>query len=99
VFVCFGWLLFRAADWDTASIYMQAMNHWDKPVHLNVIGLVALIALFFLMAARAQLIADYMMQKLQGMNGFWQACSLMLVAFTLIQLSPDGMPGFIYFGF
>lgn len=99
VFVCFGWLLFRAADWDTASIYIQAFSDWQKPVHQNVIGLVALVGLFFFMAARAQIITEFLVQRLQQMNGFWQGISLMFVAYLIIQLSPDGMPGFIYFGF
>lgn len=99
VFVCLGWLLFRAEDWESARSFLIGFGEWELVPSRNWLVLLLALALFFVLARRA----DSMMQKsaalLRRLPWWAQGLCLALCALVIMGLAPAGMPGFIYFGF
>jgi D-alanyl-lipoteichoic acid acyltransferase DltB (MBOAT superfamily) len=99
IFVCFGWLLFRAEDWDSASRFIIGFGEWDLVPGMNWLGLLLVMAVFFALARRAGTIMEKSATLLRQMPWWAQSLCLLVSALTIMQLAPAGMPGFIYFGF
>lgn len=99
IFVCIGWILFRAEDMPRAIEYFNGFSQWSIPAQLNYLGLFAITAAFFY-CSRVSLKAVPLLQiKIARMHWSLQAAALSTCAIIVIQLAPSGMPGFIYFGF
>ncbi len=99
LFVCFGWLLFRANDWETFASYCQGFLNWQQPPQLNWLLFLSAMTLFFIGAKQAE---NIMMKSLSSFKKLaWWAQSLVFtgLALAVLALAPAGMPGFIYFGF
>lgn len=99
IFVCIGWLLFRAEDWDAVSAYARGFTEWNQLPSLNWLGLLLAIILFFALARRAETMMNKSANLLRIMPWWGQGLSLVAAALVIMELAPAGMPGFIYFGF
>lgn len=99
IFVCFGWLLFRAEDWQSITEYASGFSRWDQIPTTNWLGILAIIIFFFTIARYVEPIMSQSAALLGRLPGWGQGVALMLVAMIILQLAPPGMPGFIYFGF
>ncbi len=98
-FVCFGWLLFRAEDWDSVTTYVAGFSRWDTLPGLNWMGLLAAMVVFFMLARRAEPMMEKSAAVLRMLPWWGQGISLAAIALLIMELAPAGMPGFIYFGF
>jgi alginate O-acetyltransferase complex protein AlgI len=98
-FVCFGWLLFRAEDWDAVTTYSAGFTHWDTLPSLNWMGLLAAMVVFFMLARRAEPMMEKSAALLRILPWWGQSIALTGAALAIMELAPAGMPGFIYFGF
>jgi len=98
-FVCFGWLLFRAEDWDSVTTYTAGFSRWDSLPSLNWMGLLAAMVIFFMLARRAGPMMEKSAAALRVLPWWGQGISLAAIALLIMELAPAGMPGFIYFGF
>ena len=99
IFVCFGWLLFRAEDWESANLYIAGFSRWDTLPSLNWIGLLAAMVVFFMLARRAEPMMEKSAAALRILPWWGQGLALVASALLIMELAPAGMPGFIYFGF
>lgn len=99
LFVSCGWLLFRADDYESLMIYLNAFTQWDNLPSLNWLGLSLILVIFFAGAHNAQQLMAYSEIHLRRMQWWLQALVFSLVALAIMSLAPAGMPGFIYFGF
>jgi D-alanyl-lipoteichoic acid acyltransferase DltB (MBOAT superfamily) len=98
-FVCFGWLLFRAEDWQSVTTYVAGFSRWDTLPSLNWIGLLAAMVVFFMLARRAEPMMEKSAAALRVLPWWGQGLALVASALLIMELAPAGMPGFIYFGF
>lgn len=98
-FVCFGWLLFRAEDWESVTNYVAGFSRWDKLPSMNWIGLLAAMVVFFMLARRAEPMMEKSAAALRVLPWWGQGLALVASALLIMELAPAGMPGFIYFGF
>ncbi|MDR7088987.1 MBOAT family O-acyltransferase [Cellvibrio fibrivorans] len=98
-FVCFGWLLFRAEDWESVTTYVAGFSRWDTLPSLNWMGLLAAMVVFFMLARRAEPMMEKSAAALRVLPWWGQALALVASALLIMELAPAGMPGFIYFGF
>lgn len=99
IFVCFGWLLFRAEDWDAVATYTAGFLRWDTLPSLNWLGLLAAMVVFFTLARRAEPMMEKSAALLRVLPWWGQSVALVIAALAIMELAPAGMPGFIYFGF
>lgn len=99
IFVCLGWLLFRAEDWDSAKTFLQGFGEWELVPSLNWLGLLIAMGIFFVLARQAENIMQKSAAVLRQMPWWAQSLCLFLSALVIMGLAPAGMPGFIYFGF
>lgn len=99
IFVCLGWLLFRAEDWDSVSAFVTGFGEWDTVPSLNWLGLLLAMVVFFTLARHAQAIMDKSALALRKLPWWGQSFCLLISALAIMELAPAGMPGFIYFGF
>ncbi|HMU67177.1 MAG TPA: MBOAT family O-acyltransferase, partial [Cellvibrionaceae bacterium] len=99
VFVCIGWVFFRADDVPRAVEFLQGFGQWRIPTQLNYLGLFAACAIYFYCSRTSQVFVDYLQCKLANVHWSLQAAAITTCALFIIQLAPSGMPGFIYFGF
>lgn len=99
VFVCFGWLLFRAEDWEAVTTYVAGFSRWDTLPNLNWMGLLAAMVVFFMLARRAEPMMEKSAAALRVLPWWCQGLALVASALLIMELAPAGMPGFIYFGF
>lgn len=98
-FVCFGWLLFRAEDWEAVTTYVAGFSRWDTLPSLNWMGLLAAMVVFFMLARRAEPMMEKSAAALRVLPWWGQGLALVASALLIMELAPAGMPGFIYFGF
>ena len=98
-FVCFGWLLFRAEDWQSVTTHVAGFSRWDTLPSLNWIGLLAAMVVFFMLARRAEPMMEKSAAALRVLPWWGQGLALVVSALLIMELAPAGMPGFIYFGF
>jgi alginate O-acetyltransferase complex protein AlgI len=98
-FVCFGWLLFRAEDWEAVTTYVAGFSRWDTLPSLNWMGLLAAMVVFFILARRAEPMMEKSAAALRVLPWWGQGLALVAIALLIMELAPAGMPGFIYFGF
>lgn len=98
-FVCLGWLMFRAENWQAVELFLTGLTDWNTLPHLNWIGLCLAMTAFFWVAQNAEALvasATGFMEK----RAWWiKSVILVLGSLMVFELSPPGMPGFIYFGF
>ena len=99
IFVCIGWVFFRAEDLPRAFDFLGGLGRWDNSSQLNYLGLFAAAALYFYCSRASQRFIPYLQSKLISIHWSLQASAMTACALTIIQLAPSGMPGFIYFGF
>ncbi|MFO1369669.1 MAG: MBOAT family O-acyltransferase [Marinagarivorans sp.] len=99
VFVCIGWVFFRAEDLPRAWEFFQGLGQWTQPAQLNYLSLFAATAVYFYCSRTSQRFLPYLQDKLAFIHWSLQAVFISLSALIIIQLAPSGMPGFIYFGF
>lgn len=99
VFVCIGWVFFRADDLPRALEFFHGFAQWNQQAQLNYLGLFAATAVYFYCSQVSQTAIPYLQQKLINIHWSLQAAALTSCALFVIQLAPGGMPGFIYFGF
>ncbi len=99
IFVCQGWLLFRAEDWDSAASFVRGFAEWDLVPSLNWLGLALAMSLFFVLARYAETIMQKSAELLRKLPWWAQSLCLFFSALVIMGLAPAGMPGFIYFGF
>jgi alginate O-acetyltransferase complex protein AlgI len=99
VFVCLGWVFFRAEDLPRALEFFDGLSHWAQPARLNYLSLIGIAVLCFLFARHAQTVFTSLQNSLCKIHWSAQAMAMSLAALIVLQLSPSGMPGFIYFGF
>lgn len=99
IFVCLGWLLFRAEDWDSAARFFQGFGDWETIPSTNWLGLMLVMVIFFALARHAGAMMDRSAAVLRAMPWWAQSVCLLGCALVIMQLAPAGMPGFIYFGF
>ncbi len=99
IFVCIGWLMFRAEDWQSVELFFIGLSDWQTLPRLNWLGLLAAVTIFFWAATQAERTLNNATAFLEDRP--WWIKSILLVsgALLVIELSPSGMPGFIYFGF
>jgi len=98
-FVCVGWLMFRAEDWQSVELFFVGLTDWRTLPRFNWIGLLLAMAFFFWAANRAESTMKLATEKLAVWPWWLKSILLVLGALLVIELSPPGMPGFIYFGF
>lgn len=99
VFVCAGWIVFRAEDLPRALEFFQSLDQWQQPARLNYLSLISIALLFRYSATHSQLVFSFLQNSLSRIHWSAQAVAMSLGAMIILQLSPSGMPGFIYFGF
>lgn len=99
VFVCFGWLLFRAENWAAVEAFLAGLGRWQIVPTLNWPVLVLALTAFFYWAHHAEQGADWLLARLQRLPWWSKPFCLLLVFLLIMELAPPGMPGFIYFGF
>lgn len=99
IFVCLGWLLFRAEDWDSVSAFIKGFSEWNTVPSLNWLGLLVAMVVFFALARQAQTMMDKSAAVLRTLPWWGQSLCLFLAVLVIMELAPAGMPGFIYFGF
>jgi alginate O-acetyltransferase complex protein AlgI len=99
VFVCIGWLMFRAEDWQSVELFFAGLTHWQTLPSLNWLGLIVAVLIFFWAANKAEATMDKGTELLSRWPWWIKSLVLVLGALLVIELSPPGMPGFIYFGF
>jgi len=99
VFVCLGWVFFRAEDMPRAVEFLQGFSQWSIPAQLNYLGLGATTAVYFYCSRASLKFMPYLQQKLVQIHWSLQAAAITSCTLIIIQLAPSGMPGFIYFGF
>jgi D-alanyl-lipoteichoic acid acyltransferase DltB (MBOAT superfamily) len=99
IFVCIGWLMFRAEDWQSVQAFCSGFGRWEQMPSMNWLGALGIFVLFFIAARNA---ADIMAKSaliLSRFSGWAQGLCLALFLLVIIKLAPPGMPGFIYYGF
>jgi alginate O-acetyltransferase complex protein AlgI len=99
VFVCLGWIFFRAEDLPRALEFFSGFTQWQHPAQLNYIALFFAIFGFFYISKRANSLLPLIQQVLKRCHWSILAATLSACALVVLQLSPSGMPNFIYFGF
>ncbi len=99
LFVCFGWLLFRANDWETFASYCQGFLNWQEPPQLNWLLFFTAMTLFFIGANYAQNLMTHSVSYFKKLAWWAQSLIFTALALAVLALAPAGMPGFIYFGF
>jgi alginate O-acetyltransferase complex protein AlgI len=99
IFVCVGWLMFRAEDWESVELFLAGLADWQTMPRFNWIGLLVAVAIFFWAANRAESTMTKATEILSRWPWWTKSILLVVGALLVIELSPPGMPGFIYFGF
>lgn len=99
IFVCVGWLMFRAEDWESVELFLAGLTDWQTMPRFNWIGLLVAVAIFFWAANRAESTMKAATEILARWPWWTKSILLVVGALLVIELSPPGMPGFIYFGF
>jgi hypothetical protein len=99
IFVCMGWLMFRAEDWQSVELFMIGLTDWETLPRLNWIGLIVAVLIFFWAATKADATLTKGSELLERWPWWIKSILLVLSTLLVIELSPPGMPGFIYFGF
>jgi D-alanyl-lipoteichoic acid acyltransferase DltB (MBOAT superfamily) len=99
IFVCIGWLMFRAEDWQSVELFLTGLTDWQTMPRFNWIGLLVAVAIFFWAANRAESTMAKATEILSRWPWWTKSILLVVGALLVIELSPPGMPGFIYFGF
>jgi alginate O-acetyltransferase complex protein AlgI len=99
IFVCMGWLMFRAEDWQSVELFMIGLTDWQTLPRLNWIGLIVAVLIFFWAATKADTTLTKGSELLERWPWWIKSILLVLSTLLVIELSPPGMPGFIYFGF
>lgn len=99
IFVCVGWLMFRAEDWQSVELFFVGLTDWQTLPHLNWLGLIVAVLIFFWAASKAEITLSKGTALLAGWPWWIKSVLLVAGALLVIELSPPGMPGFIYFGF
>ncbi len=99
VFVCFGWLLFRAEDWDALQTFVDALGNWQTPPQLNSLGLVLALVGFFTLSHYAPRLLEQARAELKRLPWPLQSGCVVAACLAVIAVAPAGIPGFIYFGF
>jgi alginate O-acetyltransferase complex protein AlgI len=99
IFVYVGWLMFRAEDCESVELFLTGLTDWQTMPRFNWIGLLVAIAIFFWAANRAESTMTKATEILSRWPWWTKSILLVVGALLVIELSPPGMPGFIYFGF
>ncbi|HEY6529588.1 MAG TPA: MBOAT family O-acyltransferase [Cellvibrionaceae bacterium] len=99
IFVCAGWVFFRAEDLPHALEFFSGLAQWQHPAQLNYIALFFAVLGYFYISKRANTLLPLIQQVLKGCHWSILAATLSACALIILQLSPSGMPNFIYFGF
>jgi alginate O-acetyltransferase complex protein AlgI len=100
MFVCAGWVLFRAEDTHALQQYLQGLGQWQGAQrHTNSLLLALLLPAFWLAHSQGSRVLLAMELGLQRLSWWHQSLLVSLAALCVIELAPSGMPGFIYFGF
>jgi alginate O-acetyltransferase complex protein AlgI len=99
IFVCVGWLMFRAEDWESVELFFTGLTDWQTMPRFNWIGLLVAVVIFFWAANRAESTMKAAEEILSRWPWWTKSILLVVGALLVIELSPPGMPGFIYFGF
>ena len=98
-FVCVGWLMFRAENWEAVELFFVGLTDWQSMPRFNWVGLLLAVAIFFWAASRAEATMKASTEWLSRWPWWMKSILLVLGALLVIEMSPPGMPGFIYFGF
>lgn len=98
-FVCIGWLMFRAENWEAVELFLTGLTDWQTMPRFNWVGLLLAVAIFFWAASRAEATMNASTEWLSRWPWWMKSILLVLGCLLVIELSPPGMPGFIYFGF
>ncbi|MEY4590745.1 MAG: hypothetical protein RL497_2821 [Pseudomonadota bacterium] len=99
IFVCLGWVFFRAEDLPRALEFFSALSQWQQPTQLNYLGLFGIILFWFILSRHANNLIARVQERLAKLHFAILALALSLCALVILQFAPSGMPGFIYFGF
>lgn len=99
IFVCVGWLMFRAENWEAVELFLVGLTDWQSMPRFNWVGLLLAVAIFFWAASRAEASMKAGTEWLSRWPWWMKSILLVLGALLVIEMSPPGMPGFIYFGF
>lgn len=102
-FITLAWLFFRAESIEQAGFMLAQLPgtpaSWlragDMPVH----WLVIFACFFFWFSRHAEELERDMVYVLQKLGPIWAVPALSGLLWLLIQLGPDGVPGFIYYRF
>lgn len=98
-FVCGGWIIFRSEDLPRAFEYLEGLTNWSQATQSNYLALLISVWLFARAGNLYLAWAEKLQPSIDRLHWGAQAVALSLCVLIIIQLSPSGMPGFIYFGF
>jgi alginate O-acetyltransferase complex protein AlgI len=98
-FVSFAWIFFRSASLEDAGSFLSAMVHTGQPMTMNAPGLLLLILAALLMLSQIRSGHEKLERGLARMPWWGKTGVLTCLALCVIELSPAGIPGFIYFQF
>ncbi len=98
-FVCLAWVFFRADGWQEALNFLAGIGRFDAPLHMNVLGGLALLALFFVATYYSERFSRESLNILHRTPLLLKPVLLAAVVLVVTMLGPSGVPAFLYYSY
>ena len=92
-FVCCGWVVFRADNWQVAKEFFVGLTNWHQKPSLNWPLLAIYLCIFFAAAKQAEAVVPRLETILASLRWWQKSVCCALVAIGVITLAPAGVPG------
>lgn len=98
LFVCGGWVFFRASSLDAALQYFRSCLDWSLPLSTSMphLPVLLLLAICFLLWSQAERLLLICRRGLEQLPLVFRPLPVAAVITAALALAPDGMPSFIY---
>ncbi|RIY33134.1 hypothetical protein CKF54_03560 [Psittacicella hinzii] len=100
-YVCLTWIFFNSTDFDAAINFLEAtFSNFSLPIHepLAIISLV-LIFIYWMLLPQVEKLINKLLTVSQEISSKYCIAICILVLWIVINLSPSGVPPFIYANF
>jgi D-alanyl-lipoteichoic acid acyltransferase DltB (MBOAT superfamily) len=98
-YIGLAWVFFRADNNEAALQLLAALTNGLGKPELQHALLAVFVMIFFLLSAHAQRLEQACVQRLTTLGWIALTCLVGGLAYLAILLSPNGVPGFIYYRF